>query len=120
MRLLACATLVTLGIGSTVRADIIFDPGNTPGGDNVLFNTASDIIGPANILRGHIGNTTKQVDIVGAEKSPCQQLRGRSGDDCERRWRFYNSRHFLDNASRRRVHPDRVCAIGRPADYLNV
>ena len=67
MRLLACATLVILGIGGTVRADIIFDPGNTPGGDNVLFNTASDIIGPANILRGHIGNTTKQVDIVGAE-----------------------------------------------------
>jgi hypothetical protein len=67
MRLLACAALVTLGIGGTVRADIIFDPGNTPGGDNVLFNTAIDIIGPATTLRGHIGNTTTQVDIVGAE-----------------------------------------------------
>ena len=67
MRLLACAALVTLGIGGTVRAAIIFDPGNTPGGDNVLFNTASDIIGPATTLRGHIGNTTQQVDIVGAE-----------------------------------------------------
>jgi hypothetical protein len=59
--------VLLLSIGSIAHADIVFSGGNTPGGDNVLFNTGSDIIGPATTLRGHIANTTRQVDIVGSE-----------------------------------------------------
>lgn len=54
------ACLTVLLSSSAAWADIVFSIGNNPqpGQQNVLFNNAGDLSGPANLVRGNLNQTT--------------------------------------------------------------